>query len=235
MGRRPLQRKLEEEEPEDTRAKLLQAAVQVFSERGYEGATVRNICQRAGVNLALVNYHFGDKLELYLAVIRYAVDAEAKMALLSHAVEQNADPCDALRQIIHGILERLCATARDRFGLLLRFMLKEMANPTPALGRLIEETIQPLYDRVRSLVGEILNLPMNHEKTRLCTHSIMGQVAHYSHAQPVMSQLWPEMKMSPEQRAMVANHIADFSLAYLRAARDSSPTETQSKSPRKRK
>jgi AcrR family transcriptional regulator len=235
MGRRPLQRKLEEEEPEDTRAKLLQAAVQVFSERGYEGATVRNICQRAGVNLALVNYHFGDKLELYLAVIRYAVDAEAKMALLNHAVEQNADPCDALRQIIHGILERLCATARDRFGLLLRFMLKEMANPTPALGRLIEETIQPLYDRVRSLVGEILNLPMNHEKTRLCTHSIMGQVAHYSHAQPVMSQLWPEMKMSPEQRAMVANHIADFSLAYLRAARDSSPTETQSKSPRKRK
>jgi TetR/AcrR family transcriptional regulator, regulator of cefoperazone and chloramphenicol sensitivity len=233
MSRRPLQRKLEQDEPEDTRAKLLQAAVHVFSERGYEGATVRNICQRAGVNLALVNYHFGDKLELYLAVIRYAVDAEAKMALLNHAVEQNADPCDALRQIIHGILERLCATARDRFGLLLRFMLKEMANPTPALGRLIEETIQPLYGRVRSLVGEILNLPMDHEKTRLCTHSIMGQVAHYSHAQPVMSQLWPEMKMSPEQRAMVANHIADFSLAYLRAARDGSPTP--SKSPRKRK
>jgi AcrR family transcriptional regulator len=233
MSRRPLQRKVEEEEPDDTRAKLLQAAVHVFSERGYEGATVRNICQRAGVNLALVNYHFGDKLELYLAVIRYAIDAEAKMALLNHAVEQNADPCDALRQIIRGILERLCATARDRFGLLLRFMLKEMANPTPALGRLIEETIQPLYDRVRSLVGQILNLPMNHEKTRLCTHSIMGQVAHYSHAQPVMSHLWPEMKMSPEQRAMVANHIADFSLAYLRSARDGSPTP--SKSPRKRK
>jgi hypothetical protein len=114
-------------------------------------------------------------------------------------------------------------------------MLKEMANPTPALGRLIEETIQPLYDRVRSLVGQILHLPMNHEKTRLCTHSIVGQVAHYSHAQPVMSQLWPEMKMSPEQRAMVANHIADFSLAYLRAARDGSPTETPPKLPRKRK
>jgi AcrR family transcriptional regulator len=235
MHRRPLEPKVKQEEPEDTRAKLLQAAVHVFSERGYEGATVRNICQRAGVNLALVNYHFGDKLELYLAVIRYAVDAEAKMELLNHAVEQNADPCDALRQIIHGILERLCATARDRFGLLLRFMLKEMANPTPALGRLIEETIQPLYDRVRSLVGAILNLPMNHEKTRLCTHSIVGQVAHYSHVQPVMSQLWPEMKMSPEQRAMVANHIADFSLAYLRAARDGSPKETQPKSPRKRK
>jgi hypothetical protein len=150
-------------------------------------------------------------------------------------VEQNADPCDALRQIIHGMLERLCATAPERFGLHLRFMLKEMANPTPAFGRLIEDTIRPLYNRLRSLVGQILNLPMDHEKTRLCTHSIMGQVAHYSHARPVMTQLWPEMKTTPEQKKMIANHIADFSLAYLRAARDSSPTQTQPKSPRKRK
>jgi AcrR family transcriptional regulator len=235
MARRSVQWKLEQEEPEDTRAKLLHAATQVFSERGYEGATVRDICQRAGVNLALVNYHFGDKLELYLAVIRYAIDAEAKMELFNHAVEQNADPCDALRQIIHGILERLNATTRDRFGLHLRFMLKEMANPTPALGRLIEETIQPVHDRLRMLVGQILNLPMDHEKTRLCTYSIMGQVAHYSHARPVMCHLWPEMKMTPEQRTMLANHIADFSLAYLRSARDSSSTQVQTKPPRKRK
>ena len=235
MARRPAQWKLEQEAPEDTRAKLLQAAVEVFSERGYEGATVRNICQRAGVNLALVNYHFGDKLELYLAVVRYAIDAEAKMELLNHAVKQNADPCDALRQLIHGILERLSATARDRFGLHLRFMLKEMANPTPALGRLIEETIQPLYDRLRALVGQILHLPPDHATTRLCTHSIVGQVAHYSHAQPVMSRLWPEMKMLPEQRKMVADHIADFSLAYLRAASVHSQKSTQPKSPRRSK
>jgi TetR/AcrR family transcriptional regulator, regulator of cefoperazone and chloramphenicol sensitivity len=235
MSRRALQRTLEQEEPEDTRAKLLRAAIQVFSENGYEGATVRDICQRAGVNLALVNYHFGDKLELYLAVVRYAIDSEAKMELLNDAVEQNADPCDALRQIIRGMLERLSTTARDRFGLHLRFMLKELANPTPALGRIVEETIQPLYDRLRTVIGQILNLPVDHATTRLCTHSIIGQVAHYSHAQPVMSRLWPDMKMLPEQRAMVANHIADFSLAYLRVARDSSPTPAQPKTPRKRK
>lgn len=235
MSRRALQRTLEQEEPQDTRTKLLRAAIQVFSENGYEGATVRDICQRAGVNLALVNYHFGDKLELYLAVVRYAIDSEAKMELLNHAVEQNADPCDALRQIIHGMLERMSTTARDRFGLHLRFMLKELANPTPALGRIVDETIQPLYDRVRTVIGQILNLPVEHATTRLCTHSIIGQVAHYSHAQPVMSRLWPDMKMSPEQRTMVANHIADFSLAYLRAARDSSPTPAQLKTPKRRK
>jgi len=203
---------------DDTRTKLLKAAIKVFAEHGYDRATVRDICQRAGVNLALVNYHFGDKLELYLAVVRYAVDADAKMELINHALEQNADPCDALRQVIRAVLERLSMT-REQFGLQLRFVLKEMANPTPALKGLVEEAFRPLHDRLHALVGQILLLPPDHEKTRLCTHSIMGQVAHYSHIQPVLSQLWPEMKMSPEQRDMIANHIADFSLAYLRAAR----------------
>jgi AcrR family transcriptional regulator len=217
MGR-PLKKKPDQREPEVTRAKLLQAAMQLFSAHGYERATVREICRRAGVNIALVNYHFGDKLELYLAVVRYAIDLEAKMAMLDQAFVENSDPCDTLRQIIHGIFERLSAP-HQQFGLQLRFMLKEMANPTPALARTVLEALLPIYDRLRSLVGQILNLPMDHEKTRLCTHSIMGQVAHYSHMQPVLSHLWPEMKMYPEQRKMVANHIADFSLAYLREER----------------
>jgi len=207
----------QQREPEVTRAKLLQAAIQVFSEYGYERATVREICRRAGVSIALVNYHFGDKLELYLAVLRYAIDGEAKMALFNQALAENTDPCDALRQIIHGVLERLSAS-HEQFGLQLRFMLKEMANPTPALTQVVDETLRPVYDRLRSLVGKILNLPMDHKKTRLCTHSIVGQITHYSQCQPVLSQLWPAMKMSREQREMIANHIADFSLAYLRAS-----------------
>jgi AcrR family transcriptional regulator len=49
---------------ESNRAKLLEAAAQVFAEVGYPGATMCEICARAGVNGALVNDHFGDKLEL---------------------------------------------------------------------------------------------------------------------------------------------------------------------------
>jgi AcrR family transcriptional regulator len=210
---------------DDTRTKILKAAIKVFSDHGYDRATVRDICQRAGVNVALVNYHFGDKMELYLAVVRFAVDADAKMELINHALEQNADPCDALRQVINAVLERL-STTREQFGLQLRFVLKEMANPTPALAGVVEESLRPLYDRLRTLVGQILNLPPGHDRTRLCTHSIMGQVAHYSHAQPVLCQLWPKMKMLPKQREMVANHIADFSLAYLRAARAGAATNS---------
>src|SRR5438067_13488358 len=119
--------------PDDTRTKLLAAGVRAFSEHGYEGATIRDICQKAGVNVALVNYHFGDKMELYLEAIRHAVDATAKMELLNNALEQNTDPSDALRQVIHGVIERLSET-RDQFGLHLRFLIREMAQPTPAFS-----------------------------------------------------------------------------------------------------
>jgi AcrR family transcriptional regulator len=53
-----------------TRAKLLDAAAEVFTEVGYYRATTREICWRADVNSALINHHFGDKLELYSEVLQ---------------------------------------------------------------------------------------------------------------------------------------------------------------------
>lgn len=207
-------------EEDDTRSRLLKAAVRVFAERGYEGATVREICRAAGVNIALVNYHFGDKLELYIEVIRFAIDAEAKMELVNRALDRNADPCDALREIVTGGIERLLGE-RGQFGLHLRFLMNELAQPTAAASRVADECFRPFYDRIRSVVGRILNLPVDHQTTRLCTHSVMGQVAHYCQARPMLQRLWPEMKFNAEQRKLVANHIVDFSLAYLRSQRRS--------------
>jgi TetR/AcrR family transcriptional regulator, regulator of cefoperazone and chloramphenicol sensitivity len=223
--------------PADTRDKLLRAAIQVFSEHGYERATVREISRVAGTNLALVKYHFGDKLELFREVVRYATDADAKMAVLTQALRENTDPSEALRQIIRGVLERLSAR-REQTGLQLRLMLNEIANPSMVLTGEIECAIRPIYDLFRELVGQILGLPMDDTKTRLCTHSISGQIAHYVHARPILSRLWPEMQMTPEQFEMIATHIADFSLAYLEAKRAETPVRSaktvQKKSPRKR-
>src|SRR5262249_56597881 len=56
--------------PDQTRQRLLAAASELFAAQGYHGTTVREIAQRAGVNLAAGNYHFGSKRELYLEVLR---------------------------------------------------------------------------------------------------------------------------------------------------------------------
>jgi len=97
-------------------------------------------------------------------------------------------------------------------------MVHEMAQPTPAMAKVIDETMRPVYDRFRGLIGTLLKLPADHDKTRLCTHSIIGQVVHYAHARHVVSRLWPELELTPARIAQIARHIGNFSLAYLHAA-----------------
>src|SRR4030067_3655402 len=57
---------------ERTRERLLDAAGEVFAERGYRRATVREICRRANVNIASVNYYFKGKEDLYADVLEFA-------------------------------------------------------------------------------------------------------------------------------------------------------------------
>jgi AcrR family transcriptional regulator len=199
---------------DDTRTKLLDAAGQVFAESGFQTATVREICARAGVNIALVNYHFGDKLELYTEVLRHSVGASGN-GIINQALHSTAPPEEAFRELIHAMLLRVCRA--DRPGWHFRLMMHEFAQPTPAMASVIDETMRPVYDRFRELIGIMLDLPADHDQVRLATHSVIAQVVHYVHARHVVSRVWPELELNPERVAQIATHIADFSLAGIRS------------------
>lgn len=202
------------EPADDTRGRLLKAAAEVFSEHGYENSTIRDICRRAGANIALINYHFGDKLELYTEVLRYSMTCGAPPAPI---VVVAAKPEEMLRQLIRAMLEKMLQTG-DQAALRYRLMLHELAKPSTAATRVMQKLMQPVYERLCEVVGTILGLPRDHEKTRLCVHSVIGQVAYYARSAPMLRSLWPEMNMTPAQRELVANHIAEFSLGYLSSA-----------------
>jgi AcrR family transcriptional regulator len=201
-----------------TRAKLLEAAGHVFAENGFHGATVREICSLAGANVAAVNYYFGDKAELYEEVLRLAIshapDADLRKALAGMAPEE------ALRRFVRHMIGRLLSPSRPSWA--LRIMAHEMVQPTAALDHVIDEIIAPNYLMLRTLIGKMIGRSPDHEKTRFCTHSVIGQVIHYMHAKPVLARLWPQLEFSEASVDRIANHIADFSLAYLTSARRSS-------------
>ena len=54
-----------------TQIKVLEAAEAEFAEHGFAGASIRNITQRAGVNVASMHYHFGSKEELIKQLLLY--------------------------------------------------------------------------------------------------------------------------------------------------------------------
>src|ERR1700719_65578 len=87
---------------ENTREKILSAAGEIFAEQGFEGATIRAITERAGVNVAAVNYHFRDKAELYTRVV---VDAcSARTAFREAMAEAPDSPEERLGSLIYHFL-----------------------------------------------------------------------------------------------------------------------------------
>jgi len=198
-----------------TRAKLLEAAAEVFAEQGFHAATVREICSRAGANVASVNYYFGDKVELYAEVLREAI-CKVHDRPLWEALSQ-MEPQAALRRLIRHMLGKLCSPSR--INLTMRLMLHEMTQPTPGLARVVDEVIRPNYGMLRGIIGRFIGLEPDDDKTRMCAHSVIGQVLHYAQSRPVIAQLWPGLKLDESSLDKIAEHIGDFSLAYLKTYR----------------
>ena len=200
------------ENPDQTREKLLAAASEVFAQRGFQAATVREICERAGANVAAVNYYFRDKMGLYVAVLSNSVYAAADGSIAAR-LSACKSPDEALRLQIFTLLYEACGHGISSVH--VRLMTQELAQPTPALARVIDQVIRPRYLRLRETIGAILNLPPDDDTTRLCAHSIIGQVVHYIQGQPVISRVWPKLEMTEERIQQIATHISDFSLCSL--------------------
>ena len=199
---------------DDTRDRLLDTAGQVFAETGFQAAKIRDICARAGVNLAAVNYHFGDKLGLYKEVLRHAACAVGSVAAFN-PVLAGATPEAKLRLFVHGLLSHMYGADRPAWP--VRLMTHELAQPTPAFPGVVDQIIRPRHDAIRALVGSIIGRPADDRTTRLCTQSVMGQIIIYAHGREVLKHLWPDLKFTPETLDEIAGHIAAFSYAALKS------------------
>ena len=136
----------------ETRRQLLEAAGTVFAESGYRDATVREICRRAGANVAAVNYHFGDKETLYLEVLRYAHSKALEKYPPLLGVADNAPPEKKLRAFVHSLLLRIFDKGPTAWH--GKIMLREMIEPSSALDSLVEERMRPMAGQPWQIVAE---------------------------------------------------------------------------------
>lgn len=212
LGMKVVRRERLPEAADATRERLLEVAGPVFADRGYQATTIREICAGARANVAAVNYHFGDKLGLYTEVLQQSVRAAQVLAVHS-APDQNISPEDMLRALIRARLRSI--NGKDLPDWHSRLLAHEFAQPTPALRQLIDKLTRPIYKRLLELIGRIIGLPPNDDNTRLCAISVVGQVLAYVLPGPLLTEIWPELKMTPGQVERIADHIADFSLSYI--------------------
>jgi AcrR family transcriptional regulator len=198
----------------DTRERLLEAGGAVFSEAGFRAATVRDIVTRAGANLAAVNYHFGDKEQLYLAVLEHA----HATALERYPPDLGTTPASSaeerLRAFVRSFLLRILDDGVPAW--LGKLMAREMIEPTGALDGLVERVMRPLFTRLVGIVEELAGERADPARVRLCAPSVVGQCLFYRHAQECLRRLGPDALCGRERIEAIADHIAAFSLAGIR-------------------
>ena len=202
---------MERQEANPPRERLLDAAGMVFAERGFDGATIREITRQAGVNVAAVNYYFRDKDELYAATLRHAHSAACS---LPYDDESSMSAERRVYIFVENLLRRFLDPLRPRWH--GQLMAREMASPTRIFDQVIAETFVPKCAWLKRALAEICGSRFTTADLDYVATSIIGQCTFYRQNRQVILRLFPGL-LSPEDLVgRLARHITDFSIAAVR-------------------
>ena len=202
--------------PADPRVRILSAAGREFAERGYEAATVRDICAAAGVNVAAVNYYFGDKRRLYIESVKHA-HQERGLQVPLPAWTDGTPPQRKLHDFVANLLERMLGFGQPPWQ--VRLMMREVLHPTDACRELVEDYIRPRFTLLVSILDELVEGRLAEAELRRVALSIIGQCFIYQAAGDVVTMLVPDDEIASHHALQpLADHVTRYALAALGAA-----------------
>ncbi|MDZ5459817.1 TetR/AcrR family transcriptional regulator [Azohydromonas lata] len=196
-----------------TRAGLVETAGALFAERGYADTTGKAICERAGVNMAAVNYHFGSRDGLYLEVLREVHQRIVSLAFLRELARSGLPPEEKLRAFLRELMGHVLA---DAGNWPMRVWARELLAPSPLWEQFVREEAQPKFELLSAVVSEITGvLPGDARLPALVLGVIapclMLLVAGRERATPVQP-------LFRQDAAVLAEQFWIFALGGLRAA-----------------
>ena len=203
-----------------TRDALLAAGTELFAGRGYDGVPVAAIAARAGVNKAMINYHFGGKRGLYLAIVTTTFSAIAAGA---ERLAESDGPAPALLRDLVSLLAEAAAGRNPHFPAM---MLREAVSG----GKHLEPEIIAYPLRVAEVVRRIVERGVREGAFRsvdpLLTHlSLVGSLLFFFATAPLRARMFAERHLPgrpPDAEAYV-KHIQDLILRGLAAPEGGRP------------
>ena len=203
-----------ENDLDTTRERIIDAAGQLFAERGFESTTVRDICQAAGANVAAVNYYFRDKERLYVEAVVQAHRWRLDQAQLP-SWDEHTPPREKLSDFIETFFRRVLGGPNDTWR--TKLVMREIMQPSSACAEIAQSNIRPQFEILQSILRELLPADMNDEELHLTAFSIVGQCLFYHVAGPIIRNLIDEREYSTWDVAKLAKHVTKFTLAAIDA------------------
>jgi len=208
---------------DQARERLLSGALAIFAEKGFREATVREICARADVNAASVNYYFRSKEALYAEVLEFAYRQAGERYPDDKARDSSRPVEERLFYFVQNFLQRLLDdTHLGHHG---RLFAREIADPSNAWNRVLDTSVKPRCALLHDIIGVVLGPTIT--ETELDRHrialSIVGQCLVYHHSRSLIDRTCPEVIADNDEIDRTARLITEFSLAGLRGLKVENP------------
>ena len=196
---------------EQARQKLLLAALEKIGDKGYETASVRDIADAAGQNIAAIAYYFGNKEKLYAEVIEGiitymqsvlgGVAAEARRLFeVGQMTPEKAE--EALKRILRTMLVE--HIEQEQIGKIRNVMMREQAAPTPAFEHLYNRGLRPFHELMTRLVATISGEDPASTVAIVRAHSVLGQVLGFTVARCTILRRLDIPKLEKEHAELIA-------------------------------
>jgi AcrR family transcriptional regulator len=212
----PDSRSKNEDDRQGTRQILLEAAGQVFAEKGFERSTAREICERAGTNTAAVNYYFGGIEALYAAVVEEARNRVFSVQAIGQAIDGKTSPKAKLEAAVGVLVETLLGPVASSWE--LRLLARDMVTPSPTTDAAKEKLILPRARILRRFVGELTGLPEDHPAVARGCVSLMAPLCLLVLGdRRMLKRALPSLGLGADDAGDLAHHLVQFALAGLDA------------------
>ena len=216
---------------EETRARLVAAALKMFGERGFAAASTRDIATSAGVNAPALQYYFDNKEGVYLACVEYLAERvweymSAAVQAAERAVAENRSDAELIDAYCNVQASQALMLAADQTGDWRLFMARLQSGEGPAAGtQWIHQHVGSRVTKALStIVGRMLGRSADDEETLIRTLMLNGQmhVFHFAHRSLLAKLNWKSIDAS--RLALLQRIIRDHVGALLQSmakARDS--------------
>lgn len=194
----------------ETREKLLEAAMKVFAREGYQAAALRDISSEAGVNSALIGYHFGGKEGIYLEVVAQVcelVGARMQAALDAGAATldtlDSTQAADAACQLLEPVMEMVLDDGSNDWA---RLMLHEQLHPGAGFKMLHDALARPCIEMLADLIAKAHRRPRTDEDA-IAALAIIGMLLIFRSANASYVLLVPAEVSKETHRAVLQDAV----------------------------
>jgi AcrR family transcriptional regulator len=198
-----------------TRDALVRAAVDIFGRDGFAATGTRAVAEAAGVNQALIAYHFGGKAGLYIAAIEYIVErirehvdpllAAIETELGDEAGDTGPDRCLAM---LLDLLDTLVVVmTSEKSGTWAKLILKEQQDPSAGFEVLYDGIQGRVIGLSTRLIGRIRGIEPDSETANLLALTLFGQVLIFRTGRATVQRRTGWRQFTPREIAAVQAQI----------------------------